>query len=143
MNRFLLVAVVVGLAGCTPEEVERTELTPGATAAAAQTAVVAEPGSAGVAASSQAARRVVYVDVRTPAEFATGHVEGAIHIPHTEMAARLGELEGYRDAELVLYCRTGNRSGIAEEILRNAGFQHLVNGGALTDLVRKGVPTTR
>jgi phage shock protein E len=98
---------------------------------------------AAATATEQAQRRVVYVDVRRPDEFAAGHVVGAIHIPHTEMADRLHELEEYRDADVVLYCRTGRRSGIAEQILRQAGFDRLHNGGGLSDLERQGIPTTR
>ena len=85
----------------------------------------------------------VYVDVRSPAEFASGHVEGAINIPHTEMAQRWRELEAYRDEPMVVYCRTGRRSGIALDVLREHGFEDAVNGGGLSDLARRGVPTTR
>jgi phage shock protein E len=141
MKRFLLVAVLAGLAACAAEDSDRPDAVAGQTAYAEAAAVAS--AEAPETASSQAARRVVYVDVRTPEEFAAGHVQGAIHIPHTEMAARLGELEEHRDAELVLYCRTGNRSGIAKQILESAGFEHLVNGGAFNDLARQGVPTTR
>ena len=85
---------------------------------------------------------IVYVDVRTDAEFAAGHVEGAIHIPHTEMADRYDELEQYRDDEIVVYCRSGRRSGIAKSILEDEGFDNVTNGGGLTDLHAQGVPTT-
>ena len=57
---------------------------------------------------------VVFVDVRTPAEYAAGHVEGAVHIPHTEMDRRYGELTEYADDEIVVYCRSGRRSGIVK-----------------------------
>lgn len=87
-------------------------------------------------------REVVYVDVRTPEEFAAGHVEGAINIPHTEIRERHEELEAYADQQLVLYCRSGRRSGIAKEILEEEGFTDLVNAGGLADLKAKGVPTT-
>lgn len=90
-----------------------------------------------------AAEEVVYVDVRTPEEFAAGHVAGAINIPHTQMPERWRELERFRDDRLVVYCRSGRRSGIALDVLREAGFEHAENGGGLTDLARRGVPTTR
>lgn len=98
------------------------------------------------AASSTAAAaesEVVYVDVRTPEEYAAGHVEGAIHIPHTEMARRYGELARFEDREIVVYCRTGRRSGIAQGILGRQGFDNVTNGGGLRDLRARGVPTTR
>lgn len=100
-------------------------------------------GDAGTRLDDVVAGAPVYVDVRSPAEFASGHVEGAINIPHTEMARRWGELEAHRDEPMVVYCRTGRRSGIALDVLREHGFDEAVNGGGLTDLARRGVPTTR
>jgi len=70
-------------------------------------------------------RSLVVLDVRTAEEFAEGHVAGARNIPHTEIAARLGELEDARDRDVVVYCRSGRRSGIALEALRAAGFTRL------------------
>ena len=86
---------------------------------------------------------VVYVDVRTREEWDAGHVEGAIHIPHTEMAERHDELEQYEDQTIVVYCRSGRRSGIAKRILEGEGFDNVINGGGLRDLRAEGVPTTR
>jgi len=62
------------------------------------------------------------LDVRTPAEFASGHVPGAVNIPHTELPARLDELGSDRDREVVVYCESGRRAGWAEQALREAGF---------------------
>lgn len=61
------------------------------------------------------------VDVRTPAEFAAGHIAGAINVPVQELDARISEL-GPKDAALVVYCRSGRRSGEAARTLKNAGF---------------------
>lgn len=103
------------------------------------------PAAAVASAAGAGAERqeVVYVDVRTAAEYAAGHVEGAIHIPHTELAERHGELEPYADRQIVLYCRSGRRSGIAKRILEEEGFSGLVNGGGLGDLRARGIATTR
>lgn len=68
---------------------------------------------------------LVVLDVRTPEEFAAGHVPGARNISHDELAARLDELTGARDKDVVLYCRSGRRSTLAEETLREAGFTRL------------------
>ena len=100
-----------------------------------------EPGSE--AAVESAGDSIVYVDVRTQAEYDAGHVEGAIHIPHTEMEARHEELAPYSDQRIVVYCRSGRRSGIAERILESEGFDNVINGGGLRDLRARGVPTTR
>jgi phage shock protein E len=112
-------------------------------AAPAEGALRDRRGAAEARAEGGEHRRVVYIDVRRPDEWAEGRVTGAIHIPYTDLPARLAELEPYRDADIVLYCRTGRRSGIAEEILRSAGFERLDNGGGLSDLIRKGVPVER
>src|SRR5688572_23255611 len=67
----------------------------------------------------------VVLDVRTPAEFAAGHVPGARNISHDQLATRLGELAGQRDGEIVVYCRSGRRTLLAEDVLRQAGFSKL------------------
>lgn len=62
------------------------------------------------------------LDVRTPEEFAGGHVPGAVNIPHDQLAARVGELTAQREAELVVYCERGGRAERATEALAAAGF---------------------
>jgi len=78
----------------------------------------------GVAARQLAARGVAVIDVRTPAEFASGHVPGARNIPHDEIEKRLAEI-GPADAPVLLYCRSGRRSAIAAQALREKGFTKL------------------
>lgn len=72
-------------------------------------------------------RSLVVLDVRTPEEFAAGHVPGAVNIPHTELAARIAELEGARDSDIVVYCRTGRRTAMALEVLEKSGFKRLLH----------------
>jgi rhodanese-related sulfurtransferase len=64
---------------------------------------------------------VKVVDVRTPAEFAAGHVPGAVNIPYDELARRAGEI-GAPSTPVLLYCRSGRRSAIATDTLRGLGF---------------------
>lgn len=76
--------------------------------------------------SSVEARQLVQagarlVDVRTPAEFAAGHIAGAINIPVQQLDTRMRELEPKAGA-VVLYCRSGQRSGNAARMLKSAGF---------------------
>lgn len=76
--------------------------------------------------SSAEARQLVHggarlVDVRTPAEFTAGHIPGAINIPVQQLDTRMGELEP-REAAVVVYCRSGHRSGNATRMLKSAGF---------------------
>ena len=63
------------------------------------------------------------LDVRTPEEYADGHLEGAKLIPVGELESRLGELEAEKGKELVVYCRSGSRSAKASEILSNKGYK--------------------
>jgi phage shock protein E len=71
------------------------------------------------------------VDVRAPAEFAAGHLPGAINIPVQELDARVGELRPV-DAALVVYCRSGHRSGNAARLLKQAGFAAVHDLGPMT-----------
>lgn len=83
---------------------------------------------------SVAARQLVeggalLVDVRTPGEFASGHIGGAVNIPVQDLEGRLAEL-GSKERPIVLYCRSGARSAHAARVLNNAGF-HAHNLGAM------------
>jgi phage shock protein E len=69
----------------------------------------------------------VILDVRTPEEFAQGHVPGAINISHDRLADRLGELVGAKNRDVVLYCRSGKRAGMAAETLKTQGFGKLLH----------------
>jgi phage shock protein E len=73
------------------------------------------------------------VDVRTPAEFADGHHPGAINIPLAEIPNRLAEF-GAKDKPIVVYCRSGNRSGQALRLLQEAGYTNVTNAGGLKDM---------
>ena len=70
-------------------------------------------------------RSLVLLDVRTPAEYAEGHLPGAINIPHTELAARVAELSESRESDIVVYCRSGTRAEQALGVLKDAGFKRL------------------
>lgn len=75
------------------------------------------------------------VDVRTPEEFSAGHLEGAINIPHDQTLARLTEYGGDKDRSVVVYCRSGNRSGQAYKILVEQGFTSTHNAGGYEDIL--------
>lgn len=68
------------------------------------------------------------VDVRTPAEFASGHYPGAVNIPHDEIERRMNELGSDKNRPIVLYCRSGRRAGIVLDQLRGAGYTRVFNG---------------
>ncbi|MGC6415481.1 MAG: rhodanese-like domain-containing protein [Bradymonadia bacterium] len=70
------------------------------------------------------------VDVRTQAEYAGGHIQNAINIPLSQVKARLAAF-GDKGSAIVLYCRSGHRSGKAKEILEAAGFTQVLNLGGI------------
>ena len=70
------------------------------------------------------------VDVRGPHEFAGRHVPGAINIPHDQIAGHVDKL-GPKSRPVVLYCRSGARSGMAARVLRSAGFAEVIDVGSI------------
>lgn len=74
------------------------------------------------------------IDVRTPQEYSQGHYPNAINIPHTVIGEHLESLKEYKDKPIIVYCRTGRRSGIAKKILEEAGFKKVYNAGGLKDM---------
>ena len=70
---------------------------------------------------------LVILDVRTPEEFAQGHVPGAKNIPHDQLLNRIAELSAAKDKEIVLYCRSGRRAGMAADTLKANGFEKLLH----------------
>ncbi len=82
------------------------------------------------------AQGALLVDVRTPEEFASGHLENAVNIPHTETVARLSEYGANKNQSIVVYCRSGNRSGIAEGLLVEHGFTNVHNAGGYEAIMK-------
>ncbi|MCL2919501.1 rhodanese-like domain-containing protein [Shewanella litorisediminis] len=78
------------------------------------------------------------VDVRTPEEYAAGHLEGAINIPYEVIATEFAKRAIDKDTSVVLYCRSGRRSGVANDALNAAGFTRVYNGGGYESLVQSG-----
>jgi len=71
------------------------------------------------------------VDVRTEAEWDTGHLEGALHIEWQDILNISSDIQ--KDEEIFLYCRSGNRSGKATKILIDAGYINAKNAGSIED----------
>ncbi len=80
------------------------------------------------------AEEVFLIDVRTPREFSEGHLPGAINIDYTEITARIGSVTQDKNAKIELYCRSGRRSGIAQEALRDVGYKNVANIGGFEEL---------
>ena len=85
---------------------------------------------AGTKARELVAKGSWLLDVRTPAEFSAGHIDGALNIPLDALEQRMGELEP-RDRPIVVYCRSGSRSAGATQLLKRAGFAQVFDLGAM------------
>lgn len=74
------------------------------------------------------------VDVRNDWEFEEGHYQGALNIPLDQIPTRIDEFKNMGGA-IVLYCRSGNRSGMALQLLQQQGLGNLYNGGGVHDML--------
>jgi rhodanese-related sulfurtransferase len=113
---------------------------------AADAAPTAEPSGASIPAPGQEAAEAAKtdgrtaIDVRTPEEYAAGHVDGAtlVNFQDPGFAAAIEELDP--EVDYVVYCRSGNRSAQAATQMRAIGLD-VTDGGALTDMAAAGWPT--
>lgn len=81
--------------------------------------------------AAPAAERPLLLDVRTPEEFASGHIPGAVNIPVDDLRSHLSELP--RDRKIATYCKVGQRGYLATRILLQAGFSAAnIGGGFMT-----------
>lgn len=72
------------------------------------------------------------LDVRTPEEFARGSAAGAVNIPVDILPVRMNEIP--KNRLIIVFCRSGARSGVARELLQKAGYTTVINGGGVTDV---------
>jgi phage shock protein E len=82
------------------------------------------------------------LDVRTPQEYAAGHVPGAVNVPHDQLTSRLAEVP--KDKDVVLYCKSGRRAGSAADILAANGYTRLSHlEGDMSAWIEKGRPVAK
>lgn len=81
------------------------------------------------------------IDVRTPEEYEAAHLESSLNIDYKsdDFASEVSKLD--KNKTIYLYCRTGNRSGKAVDILKSLGFKFAYNIGGLEDLRNAGLPS--
>lgn len=124
-------ALIPALSACsnTPSE-------SGSTASSASASVSSDSASSGSSSSSGSSGQAntaigTLIDVRTPEEFADGHLKGATNIDFNgpDFAEKISELD--KDGEYTLYCRSGRRSGLALEAMKAAGFTKVTNAGGV------------
>lgn len=86
----------------------------------------------GADAKQLVAKGAKLIDVRTPQEFNSGHVDGAINIPVQELSSRMAELD--KAQATVVYCASGARSSSAMGMMKDAGFAQVYNGGGIGNM---------
>jgi phage shock protein E len=90
----------------------------------------AAPGLSAEAARAQLKSGALLVDVRTVEEFSARHLPNAVNIPLGNLKEKLPQLEPDKSRGLLLYCRSGRRSGMAERELRQLGYTNAFNLGS-------------
>ena len=132
MTRRLALAPLLALAACQSAP---PPAAPAATAAPAAEAV-GTPAQQLIARGPDA----LVVDVRTPAEYASGHLAGArnVDVQGPDFAAQMDSVA--RDRPVYVYCRSGSRSARARQTLESMGFRSVVNAGGFESLAGAGAP---
>ncbi len=67
------------------------------------------------------------IDVRSPQEFADGHIPGAVNMPHDSINDYIADLEGHKDKPIIIYCRSGRRAQLAMKVLQDMDFSEVMH----------------
>jgi rhodanese-related sulfurtransferase len=137
----LAAAVTAGLlvlAACGGDDAGSTADAAGATASSSATEALTPEQARALL--DERGDQVTLIDVRTPEEFAAGHLEGAVNIDAEDpsFADRIAELP--TDGAYVVYCRSGRRSALAATAMREAGFTDVSDIGGILVLQAAGFP---
>lgn len=86
----------------------------------------------------------ILLDVRSPEEYAAGHLQGAVNIPHDRIAEEIGATVQDKSTPVILYCRSGRRADTALKAMRAMGYEQVQNFGGLEDAQeRLGLPVEK
>ena len=80
---------------------------------------------------------IIVIDVRSFEEVKTGIIQDAIHIEWTQIDKEITKIDLTKDQPIYLYCRSGNRSGKAEEVLEKIGYTNVINAGGINEAAKK------
>jgi rhodanese-related sulfurtransferase len=84
------------------------------------------------------------VDVREQAEYAQSHILNARLLPLSQIEAKIGDIEKFKDKPVILYCATGSRSSTAASVLRKGGFSKVFNlSGGFSAWQQAGLPVQK
>ncbi len=90
-----------------------------------------------VLASNFSKDEALWIDVRSVAEYQADHISGHLNVPHTELAAKIGELAENKNAPIHLYCRSGRRAELNLRQLKQLGYTKVTNHGGIADVRRE------
>jgi phage shock protein E len=116
MKRFLILLCFLLTAGCAAQDITKPD----------ELSKLLEMGA-------------VLVDVRTKSEFESGHLEGALNLPHQDILQLPEIVEVSKDKPIIVYCRSGRRSGFAKNSLTEAGYRQVYNAGGYQSLKEAGL----
>ncbi len=88
-------------------------------------------------ATNTTGKAALVFDVRSSEEFQGGHLKDSINIAHTVISEKIADHVKSKDAEIVLYCGSGKRAGIAQKALTDMGYTDVTNAGGYKDLKKK------
>ena len=78
--------------------------------------------------------KTVVIDVRSEQEYKTGHLKNSINIPYGEIKNKIADHVRGKNEKIIVYCRSGRRSGIAKKTLDEMGYTNVINAGAYEKL---------
>lgn len=78
----------------------------------------------------------IIIDVRSEAEFTSGHIAGALHMPHNNIGNLIESAVSDKNTDIVLYCARGGRAGKALKTLTDMGYTSVTNGGGIGDMMK-------
>ena len=90
-----------------------------------------------VTTSAAADPAAIWIDVRTLTEYEGGHLPGAHNINFDRIGAHISEITTDKNALVMLYCKSGRRSGFAKQTLEQLGYSNVVNAGGINDVLRQ------
>jgi rhodanese-related sulfurtransferase len=86
----------------------------------------------------------VVLDIRSPEDFAAGHIRDARHIPLKELKSRVSELDKFKSKSVIVVCSSGAQSARAASVLKSAGFGEVYSlDGGLAAWRAQGLPTAK
>ena len=83
--------------------------------------------------STSVIAETIWIDVRSPGEYQADHIPGDLNIPHTLLPVKITDVASNKSTEIRLYCRSGNRAGIAKSALEQLGYTRVSNTGSINE----------